>query len=446
MHFARWFSWATFAAGLGCLTQTPEPGAKTISVPAVSAYSRPDPDRGPRRDTDGRISGWTSESRLEWFGRINTTGELSLALELADSAPADAELLFTVRPQVGEEKLIRFRVTIAKGQGPGPLPLGQLTISRPGYFRFTLESATLSANPLPSLRALILGGAAGVGAQFSNVERRNASSVHLGYPVPDAAKNEIEWFYVELTPRTDPLYSYYMATGFSRGYFGMQVNHPDERRVIFSVWDSGGEPTDRDKVAESDRVQLVAKGAGVIAKDFGNEGTGGHSHLKYPWKLGGTFRFLLHAAPSEAQATATTYSAWFYFEEKKNWGLIASFRAPRDGKILRGLYSFNENFGGSNGDERRLCEFGNGWVRARSGPWLPLLQATFTHDDHGKEQRLDRSAGVINGRFYLANGGFVDDDRPGAVTRAYDKLELPAPEGEHPSDAQLRALLADLAK
>ncbi len=239
------------------------------------------------------------------------------------------------------------------------------------------------------------------------------------------------------------MYTYYEATGFERGYFGMQVNGPNERRIIFSVWDAGTEAVERKKVAEEDRVKLLAKGEGVVASDFGNEGTGGHSHLVQPWKLGERFRFLLHAEPGEgALAGTSTYTAWFWFAEQKQWGLIASFRAPRDGRFLHGLYSFNENFGGSNGDERRVCGFGNGWVRTHAGRWIALDQARFTHDGHGKEQRLDRSAGVLDGRFYLANGGFVDDTTPGAVTHAGDVLKLEKPAGEHPSDAELQALAA----
>ncbi len=37
-----------------------------------------------------------------------------------------------------------------------------------------------------------------------------------------------------------------MACGWHRGYFGMQFNSPDERRIS-QVWDSGQEAIDRDK-------------------------------------------------------------------------------------------------------------------------------------------------------------------------------------------------------
>ena len=68
-----------------------------------------------------------------------------------------------------------------------------------------------------------------------------------------------------MTVKTDPVGSYYMACGFRRGYFGIQVNSPTERRIIFSVWDSGTEAVDRSKVSAEDRVQLMGKGEGVVA-------------------------------------------------------------------------------------------------------------------------------------------------------------------------------------
>jgi hypothetical protein len=161
---------------------------------------------------------------------------------------------------------------------------------------------------------------------------------------------------------------------------------------------------DRSKVSAEDRVQLLAKGDNVFADSFGNEGTGGHSHLVYPWKKGTTYRFLVTAKPD---GTHTIYSGYFYFPDKKSWGLIARFRAPKDGTTLHGLYSFNENFGGANGQQRRLAEFGNQWVRTEDGQWLELLEARFTHDPTGKASRKDYGAGVTHGRFYLSNGGFI---------------------------------------
>ena len=155
---------------------------------------------------------------------------------------------------------------------------------------------------------------------------------------------------------------------------------------------------------ESKRVKLLHKDEKVRIGRFGGEGTGGHSHLVYNWKIGQTYRFLLAAKPD---GDATIYAAYFYFPEKSAWELIARFRAPKDGQYLRGLHSFNENFWGNNGQLQRLAEFGPPWVRTVDGQWHELVRAKFTHDATGKEDRFDYGAGVVRGRFYLSNGGFT---------------------------------------
>jgi len=401
-----------------------------VEVPAFTSYSLPDPNGGATRGKDGEITNWDSKTSLSWYGRIEGKGQLDLSLKASGEVGKQVKLQLTVTPQGksgGGSKLA------GKAEGD-TVSFGSMQVPAPGYYKFTLEG---KGTKLPDLKALVLDGKASESAHFSMVERRNSASVHLAYDVPETAKEDVEWSYLEVTPQTEPLWTYYEALGWHRGYFGMQVNSPTERRIIFSVWDSGGESTHRDKVGDDNRVKLLAKGKDVDAGDFGNEGTGGHSHLVYPWKLGDTVHFLMRA---QVEGEVTTYTGWFRDSKKKDWQLIASFRAPKDGKYLHGLYSFNENFGGQNGDERRVCEFGNGWIKTKAGKWMPLTKAAFTHDGHGKSERLDRSAGVKGKRFYLANGGFVEDTTKGAVTKAYDKLEVSAPEGSHPADAELEKL------
>ncbi len=398
-----------------------------VEVPAFTAFSSPEPNKGAERGRDGAITRWEEKTKLRWYGRIAAKGELDLSLKLAGDLPDGTKLKLTVSPQEGSSK----GRTLGGKAGADSVAFGKADIPAAGYYRFELEG---KGSKLPALKSLVLDGAASEGAHFPKVERRNAASIHLGYSVPEEAKEEVEWFYLEVTPKTDPLWSYYMATGWHRGYFGMQVNSPTERRIIFSVWDAGGEAIDRKKVDDDNRVKLMAKGEGVNAGDFGNEGTGGHSHLVYPWKLGDTVHFLMRA---QAEGDKTTYTGWFRNSKEKQWHLVASFRAPKDGKFLHGLYSFNENFSGDNGDQRRVCEFGNGWIRTKSGKWISLTEARFTHDDHGEAERLDRSAGTIGKRFYLANGGFVEDTNKSAVTKARDAMKIPSAEGKHPADAEI---------
>jgi hypothetical protein len=453
----RLFLAALLALGQHAAAQDPKPEpAKPPTAPAAqpeylllpgfTGFAYPDPE-GVRRDSSG--SATVRSGELRFYVHFAHPGELKLGLlrsPVARDAPATNPV--TIRAMTGDAAIsvTQTRISHATRQSRPQEPVQstihyRATIVAAGYHCITVVMPEGSTQTY-QLQRLELSGAAIEAAHASDVERRNAASVHLGYPVPKAQVDEVEWFYCEVTPKTDPLWTYYMATGWSRGYFGMQVNSPTERRVIFSVWDSGNEAIDRSKVAADDLVQLVGKGDGVVAEGFGNEGTGGHSHLVHDWKLGDTFRFLVRAEPD---GTHTTYTGWFWFAERKQWGLIASFRAPKDGKRLRGLYSFNENFSGANGDLLRDCEFGNVWARTSGGEWLPLRTARFTHDGHGNEQRLDRSAGIRGERFYLQNGGFVPAAE-GAVTKARSELSLATTTGKPPGDDELASLPDPRAK
>ncbi len=407
------------SAALLCLLPTlalAAPRAQELTLPAFTGFAHPDANAVERHD-DGTVANCQGE--LRFYVLLRQTGALQVELRTASQVAAAGLVVTCAAHPAGTACATADDDERA------------FAITTTGYHCLTVR--TKDGSPIASLARLHLAGPAVANAHVSDVERRNAASVHLGYPLPKEHQQDIEWFYCEVTPRTDPLYTYYMAAGWQRGYFGMQVNSPTERRLIFSVWDAGNEGVDRDKVAADDRVTLVAKGEDVVASGFGHEGTGGHSHLVHDWQLGRTFRFLLHAA---ADGTHTTYTGWFWFDAEQRWGLIASFRAPKDGKLLRGLYSFNENFSGSNGDLLRDCEFGNAWARTTAGEWLPLTTARFTHDGHGDAQRLDRSAGVRGERFYLQNGGFLVPE-VGAVTAARSTLTLPRPAGETPAAATL---------
>jgi len=237
--------------------------------------------------------------------------------------------------------------------------------------------------------------------------RLHAASVHLRYPLADSIR--AIGFYNELTVPNghDHLHSFYMANGFSRGYFGIQVNSEKERRVIFSVSDAGDETIDRNKVAEEDKVKLLAKGDGVVTNDFSNKGTGGHSHWVYDWKAGQTYQFLLTALPDSATQT-TIYTGYFFVPELKRWKLIAAFRAPKDGKRLNSLHSFNENFVGSIDHLQRRALYGNQWVQQQNGRWVALTDAVFATDETG--DRSDIGAGVANEQFYLWYGGVTKQE------------------------------------
>ena len=362
-------------------------------MPGNTAYL--DPNINAAKVGKEGVSGWSSDDHVLWGG-ILSKGELQVSLSMKLPAKDTAELQLNIAGQSHSAKLTGTADSIS-------VRFEAFDIPSAGYQRIELVGVHKSGRTFGDIASLNLAGPAAKDAFFNLKSRRNAASVHLHYPVEKDL--QVAWFYNELTAKKDPVATYYQACGFARGYFGMQVNSATERRIIFSVWDAGGEAVSRGKVADDNRVKLLAKGEDVTAGDFGNEGTGGHSHLVYPWKTNETQRFLVGA---KIDGDATIYTGYFYFPEKQKWGLIASFRAPHDGKLLRGLYSFVEDFNGANGYLPRNCEFGNQWIKTIDDRWLELTKATFTHDPTGQKDRRDFGSGVTpDGRFYLANGGFL---------------------------------------
>jgi hypothetical protein len=396
-----------------------------LRVPAFTAYFEPDPE-GARVSQHSGVTDWTDPSlKVVWFGNIKNPGELECSLELHLPPGAETKLRLTVAGKSSE--------AIAKGAADAvKVNFGRFNIPTAGYQRFVLELLNPPGQAAGDLKTLILDGPAAVGAQFNLKERRNAASVHLAYPVPGVTN--VDAFYCEMTGVETPLWTYFEACGWHRGYLGMQVNSPTERRVIFSVWDSGGESKDRNKVAQPDRVTLVAKGEGVSSGDFGNEGTGGHSHLVCDWKTGVKQRFMVTAKPTDA--THTIYAGYWFRPEQGKWMLISSWKAPKDAGYLHGLYSFVENFGGSNGELRRKGLYGNQWFHTADGQWHEQTTATFSHDPTGKADRLDRFMGVEEGQFFLSTGGFLPESTP------YGKLYTRPSTGSAPTDFDL----SDLSK
>ncbi len=336
-----------------------------ISAPAFTGYLVPDPDAAPVSANRPVTPFVRSGAGLVWFGSFKTTGAVIAAVEVK-LAPRDT---------------IRLRLTVGKTQhdavaigGPAVrVPFGSFTIADTGYVRFELTATGGAAFPTAEVRNLLLDGAPAESAHFNLDPRRNAASVHLRFPTDSNAT--ITGFYSEVTAVDDPVATYYMACGFARGYFGMQVNSPTERRIIFSVWDAadGTSAKDRSTVAAENYTQLLTKGDGVVAEVFGNEGTGGHSHLVYPWKTGSTQRFFVTAKSGNSYID---YSGYWFNPDRQAWQLIASFRAAKDGKGLRRLYSFSEDFGGNTGNLRRKALYGAQWIKLSDGTWHELTTAT----------------------------------------------------------------------
>lgn len=224
-------------------------------------------------------------------------------------------------------------------------------------------------------------------------------SVHLAYPAPVAVS-----FYNEITIEKSAPGTYFMVCGWGKGYFGIQELANGKKLVLFSVWDPGNQD-DPKTVKEDLQVKTLHKGEGVRVGRFGGEGTGGQSFFDYDWKIGETYRFLVTAKAVEKRSE---YSGYFYIPEKKEWRHLVTFSTPTGGDLLKGDYSFVEDFKRDkvSTTHTRRARFGNGWIETVDGTWQPITRAKFTADAN-PVTNID--AGPDKNSFFLATGGDIEN-------------------------------------
>jgi hypothetical protein len=361
----------------------------------------------PDRVANSGITHWQNEKSIfSIFFRTDRHAALNLSLRLR-VPEGESVIRATSAGSVFEKKVT--------GGDMGNIPLGTVPAKAAGYVRVDLQGLRRTGPVFAEAGDLLVESAV-ADLELDHVKDpaanrfywgRRGPSVHLSYTVP--AGKVLEYFYNEVTvPKgQDPIGSYFMANGFGEGYFGMQVNGPDERRILFSVW-SPFRTNNPKSIPEDQRIQVLAKGRDVRIGEFGNEGSGGQSFYIYPWKAGTTYRFLNRARPDGRGSTIHT--AWFFAPEVGKWHLIASFRRPKTGKHLSGLHSFLENFADWNGYQGRMAYYGNQWVRDTEANWHELTKARFTGDDIAQRQyRLDYAGGAKGNAFFMRNGGFFSE-------------------------------------
>ena len=354
--------------------------------------------------TESGLHNWSDPNVIiKTYFRTAKAGKIQLALKVHAISGRSS-----IKCQIGKEtKVVNISNTTT-----GTLKIGTFNIEKPGYQTVVLTGISKTAETFAEISDVLIAGDA-VDSSTRYVKDdfywgRRGPSVHLNYEIPPNA-GDAAWFYNEITvpKENDVVGSYFMANGFGEGYFGIQVNSPTERRILFSVWS----PYKTDKpgeIPEDQRIILLKKGENVTAGAFGNEGSGGQSYRKYFWKSGVTYRFLLKGTPSEN--SSTDYTAWFFAPEIGKWEIIASFRRPKTTTYLKRLHSFLENFIPENGNIPRMGIYSNQWVCNPSGAWAALVKARFTADATArKEARLDYSGGSVEGRFYLKNCGFFNE-------------------------------------
>lgn len=368
------------------------------------------------RSTIGRdfatISQRSKNSTNVYF-KVLGTGQLSIFVKGKSSQHAKVKASFQ-----NSTKTLTFTNELSD------ISLGQYEIKTPGYYHVDLAGLEGAAD----ITAIVVAGSAvEAGIIYANTPEyyywgRRGPSCHLGYIVP--TKSNVSYYYNEIVVPVgeDVIGSYYMANGFGEGYFGIQVNSPTERRVLFSVW-SPFHTDDPKAIPDEEKIHLLKKGANVQTGEFGNEGSGGQSYLRYNWKAGLTYKFLLKGIPDGKGNT--DYTAWFLSPEENDWKLVASFKRPKTNTYLTNFYSFLENFNPNQGYLKRQVNFNNQWVY--DGEWKKVESARLTVDaTYNANQRVDATGGVTKTGYFLKMGGFFNEiEKPNTVFKFNNEKKAP---------------------
>lgn len=352
----------------------------------------------------GGIKNWTEyDIRIRTYFKTTGKGMLNVGL-VANAVDGFARIKVSCN---GKSELVEI-----KNEDKEIIPIGNFLMEKAGYNYIELEGIKKDGDFFSEISGLAIGGeACEEQVYFVNEDfywGRRGPSVHLNYQVPETA-GDVVYYYNEITvpEGNDVLGSYFMANGFAQGYFGMQVNSPTERRILFSVWSPFKTDNPRD-IPNDQKIKMLKKGEGVYTGEFGNEGSGGQSYYKYSWKAGNTYQFLLKGVP--AGNDATDFTAWFFAPEKKEWKLIASFRRPKTNSYLTRFHSFLENFYTETGNQSRKVLYSNQWVYSTKGEWTEITKMRFTADATArKESRMDYSGGAEGKFFFLKNCGFFSE-------------------------------------
>ena len=352
------------------------------------------------------IENWTNENvNFTTFIRFGVPGNLKVWLKIQE---LDSECTLEI-----ELQNIKKQILFKKGNQK-LYYVGQWTITDTGYKAIKISAISKKGKRFPNINSFQLSGTS-VNSKIAYVKDnegdffywgRRGPSVHLNYPINEKLK--ATWFYNEIIvpEHNDIIGSYFMACGFSEGYFGMQVNSSSERRILFSVW-SPFKTDSPDQIPDNQKILILKKGENVHTGEFGNEGSGGQSYLKYNWIAGNKYKFLLHAIPDSTNNT--TFTAYFFAPEINKWQLIASFKRPQTKTYLKHLHSFLENFEPEMGTNTREVLFSNQWIADENENWFELNNAKFTVDNTGaKGYRMDYGGGKINDTFFLKNCGFFN--------------------------------------
>lgn len=184
-----------------------------------------------------------------------------------------------------------------------------------------------------------------------------ARSVHIGWTAPENCHS----FAVTLDILKSAPGTFFMAVGWSQGYFGIQDLGDGQSGLICSVWDGN----DKDpNIVQQAKALSCAPGATV--RRFGGEGVGLQCLMPFPLptKSEGPYRFCVDSEIVTAEWTL--YRAFVHFGTGSRIKLV-EYLSRMEGRRLRGFYSFIEDFrrDGDSAEKERRALFSSPVSRIR---------------------------------------------------------------------------------
>lgn len=383
------------------------PKKKLVRVPLAGNAYLIEKSVGSGKISAGGISNWTSPDAV-----------FAIYVRFKSAVSFDAAIKTRAQTSSAVVSLSALGVTCEAEleEGYREAMFGSFSTEKGGYVKFELRGVSKTGETFASPSELLLYGITedDVDAYVPTTQKNNfywtrrGPSVHCGYDISEFG--DVEWFYNEVVvPKgSDHVGLYAMAIGFNGGYFGIQVNSKSERKILFSIWSPY--VTDHpEEIPEEDRVICLGRHENTHIGEFGGEGSGGQSYMKYRWKAGVAYKFLMRVKPAENNRTE--FTAYFFFPETGKFERIASFSRPKTQSYLQGPHSFLENFHDTKGFLARTAYYGNQWARTANGEWKAPSTVRFTADATARNGwRKDFDGGVLeDGRFFLRHCGFIDE-------------------------------------
>ncbi len=301
------FSGLIFLSAAKCLAQSADADNNYSVTLFSNAYAYPKTgDRVLWHISEKGLSRWDDAgifTRTFFFPQ--QAGQITVAIKLR-SQDGESKIKFQL-DSTGKT----YEIAVNKTADFITVPVGTFDISDSRYHYIEIKGISKTGKYFPDIESIIISGPAAKDLKYNLTEHKGAASTHLWYQYPK--DEQVAWFYNEVTipPGVNATNAYYMTTGFSDGYMGIQLNSLTEKRLIFSVWSSYN-TNDPKEIPADYAINLIKKGSGVFSGEFGNEGSGGHSHLVFDWKQGTKYKKLLGA---KAAGDYTVFTAYYFGPE-----------------------------------------------------------------------------------------------------------------------------------